>query len=95
MKERMEKPGKLAELVAPESAAPWRDFMKEVAFALLHHDDMYQRHRGPTVMTPGGFSNICTRIILFCVFSEPWSPVSPECLRFHFPSNSMTVSSDS
>lgn len=76
MKERMEKPGKLAELVAPESAVPWRDFMEGMAFALLHHDDMYQRHRGPTVMTPGGFSNICTRIIPFCVFravvsSEP------------------------
>lgn len=35
-KERMEKPGKLAELVAPESAASWRDFMEGVAFALLH-----------------------------------------------------------
>lgn len=63
-------------------------------FVLPHHAAMYQVHLVFTGTMLGGFSNICALIILFLI-SDQWSPVSPECPRFLFPSSSVTLHSDS
>lgn len=96
-KERLEKPGNLDELMIPRIYFGMEDFpgcgdLSRPSFSpscwhvpsasWFHSDDA------------GKIFYICAWITFFFI-SVQWSPVSPEYFRFHFPSNSVTVNSDS